>query len=103
MAHIQPDPDPDKEALSATESGTKEAVEPNGKEAGKASKGLRAEVWFGWFLLFASLVLWPVSAFTFAKDEPKTVLALSWIAITLTAWDVVKSSRVHAQVDSSSD
>jgi drug/metabolite transporter (DMT)-like permease len=40
---------------------------------------------FWWMLLVLSIVLWPVSMFTFAKDEPPAVLSLSWFAITLTA------------------
>jgi hypothetical protein len=42
-----------------------------------------------------SLIGWPVSALTFARDEPPVVLGLSWFAITLTAADLLKSSRIH--------
>jgi hypothetical protein len=45
----------------------------------------------------ASLIGWPVSAFTFAKNEPMTVLGLSWLAITLTAVDVWVTSDVRVQ------
>ena len=31
----------------------------------------------GWLLLAASLIGWPLSVLTFAKDEPPTVLHLS--------------------------
>lgn len=34
-------------------------------------------------LLAASIIGWPVSQLTFARGEPPTVLALSWIAIIL--------------------
>ena len=61
--------------------------------------GKRAEVAFAWFLLAGSLIGWPLSAFTLAKDEPQFVLGLSWLAITLTAADLLKSSRVHRDVD----
>lgn len=40
---------------------------------------------FWWILLVASLVLWPISMFTFASEEPPVVLSLSWFAVTLTA------------------
>jgi hypothetical protein len=33
--------------------------------------------------------LWPISQFTWARDEPPTVLALSWLALifsTATLW-----------------
>lgn len=48
-------------------------------------------------LVVLSLVGWPLSALTFAKDEPKTVLALSWIAITLTAVDVAATTDVRKE------
>lgn len=63
----------------------------------------RAEVWFGWFLLAVSLVGWPISALTFAKDEPMTVLGLSWLAITLTAMDFLKTARVHVTTEENGD
>lgn len=40
-------------------------------------------------LFFASIAGWPISALTFASDEPQTVLGLSWLAITITALDVM--------------
>lgn len=52
---------------------------------------------FAMFLFFGSLIGWPVSAFTFAKNEPPTVLALSWLAITLTALDVLFTADVRVQ------
>jgi hypothetical protein len=55
----------------------------------------RFEVHFAWTLLVVSLCGWPVSAMTWAKDEPATVLGLSWLAITLTALDFLKTARVH--------
>jgi hypothetical protein len=48
-------------------------------------------------MILATLILWPVSAFTFAKDEPKTVLGLSWFAITLTAIDVWSTTDVRTE------
>jgi hypothetical protein len=46
-------------------------------------------------LLVASGVGWPLSAFTFARGEPVTVLALSWIAIWIAALDVLFTAQVH--------
>jgi hypothetical protein len=48
-------------------------------------------------VFFGTLILAPVSAVTFAKDEPKTVLALSWIAISITAADVWQTTDVRKQ------
>lgn len=50
-----------------------------------------------WTLLVGSLVLWPVSMLTFARDEPPVVLSLSWFAITLTAADLVSTQDVRRQ------
>lgn len=48
-----------------------------------------------WFLLVASVLGWPLSALTFASEEPPTVLGLSWFAITLTALDVLFTADVR--------
>jgi uncharacterized membrane protein YfcA len=53
------------------------------------------EVGFGILLLVGSLIGWPLTALTVAKDEPQFILALSWLAITLTAYDILKSARIH--------
>lgn len=55
----------------------------------------KIEVWAAVVLLVVSLIGWPVSALTFASEEPPVVLGLSWFAITLTALDLLKTSRVH--------
>lgn len=53
------------------------------------------QVKFALCLLVASIIGWPVSAMTFARNEPATVLGLSWLAISITALDVLFTSRVH--------
>jgi uncharacterized membrane protein YfcA len=55
----------------------------------------KVEVIVAWTLLVGSLIGWPLSALTVARDEPQFVLGLSWLAITLTALDLLKTSRVH--------
>ena len=59
----------------------------------------RLEVALAWALLIGSLIGWPLSALTVAKDEPPFILGLSWLAISLTALDFLKSARVHRDVD----
>lgn len=54
-------------------------------------------------LLATSLAGWPISALTFAKSEPPTVLGLSWFAITITALDVVFTSQVHEKQDAAAE
>ena len=53
---------------------------------------VRAAAW----LLGLSLVGWPLSAFTFAREEPQAVLGLSWLAITFTAVDILATTDVRA-------
>lgn len=50
-----------------------------------------------WVTLVASLLGAPISMLTFAKDEPVTILILSWGAIWLTAFDVLCTSDVRVQ------
>lgn len=64
------------------------------------SKSKRSEVFLAWTLLGGSLIGWPLSALTLAKDEPQFVLGLSWFAITLTAADYLKTARVHKDQES---
>lgn len=52
---------------------------------------------FALLLLTTSMAGWPVSAFTFARGEPATVLALSWLAITYTSIDILLTAEVHDQ------
>lgn len=42
-----------------------------------------------WGLLIGSVIGWPITALTVAKQEPQVVLALSWIAIIITALDAL--------------
>lgn len=51
------------------------------------------------WMLVLTLVGWPLSMFTFAKDEPPAVLSLSWLALTLTAADILASTDVRAKQD----
>jgi hypothetical protein len=42
-----------------------------------------------WALLIVSGIGWPLTQLTIAKEEPPIILALSWLAIILTALDGV--------------
>jgi hypothetical protein len=52
-----------------------------------------------WIVVVISIVGWPLTALTVAREEPQFVLALSWLAITLTALDVLATSDVRAEQD----
>jgi hypothetical protein len=57
----------------------------------------KVRVWAAWALVVACAIGWPASAFTVAKDEPQFILALSWIAILVTALDVVSTQDVRKE------
>lgn len=46
-----------------------------------------------------TLIGWPLSALTWAKEEPQFVLGLSWLAITLTCLDIAATTDVRAEQD----
>ena len=50
-------------------------------------------------LVVVSLIGWPLSAFTWAKDEPQFILGLSWLAITLTCADIWSTQDVRKEQD----
>lgn len=57
----------------------------------------RNRIVLAWTLFCTSLVGWPLSALTFARDEPQFVLGLSWLAITLTALDILATTDVRRE------
>lgn len=48
-----------------------------------------------WVLLILSVLGWPITALTIAQGEPPVVLGLSWLAITLTALDILSTQDVR--------
>lgn len=54
-------------------------------------------------MLVACLIGWPTSALTIASSEPPVVLGLSWVAIILTALDLLATSDVRQQHDQDDD
>lgn len=51
-----------------------------------------------WMMIIAT-VAWPVSQFTVARGEPPFVLGLSWLAIILTAMDIIVTADVREEQD----
>jgi hypothetical protein len=60
-------------------------------------RGRQVRVIGSWVLLCGSIVGWPLSALTVARDEPPFILGLSWLAIILTSLDLLTSSQVHQE------
>lgn len=50
-----------------------------------------------WVLLVGALVAWPVTALTVFREEPQGILGLSFLAIVLTAADIVSTQDVRKQ------
>lgn len=66
-----------------------------------SEKASRARVIAAWVILVGAIIAWPISALTWARDEPQFVLSLSWAAIVLQAAELLTSSQIHR--DNSSD
>lgn len=69
----------------------------------KPSTPARARTIGAWVLLIGSTIGWPVSAFTLARHEPPFILGLSWLAIILTAADLLSTSQVYEQQETGDD
>lgn len=55
----------------------------------------RARTITAWILLIGSLIGWPASMLTVARDEPPFVLSLSWMAIIIEAASLLTASQVR--------
>lgn len=55
---------------------------------------MKFRIILAWTLLTGSLIGWPCSVFWWAKDEPVFVLSLSWIALAMTAVDILFTAEV---------
>lgn len=64
-----------------------------------AFKQTPTRVKVAWVGLCLSLVAWPVSQLTFAKNEPFLTLALSWLAICLVCVDILINTKQSAKED----
>lgn len=68
-----------------------------------SARGRRIRVLAAFWAIPASLTLWVISALTWASSEPQFVLGLSWLAITLTAVDILTTSQVHEENENGDD
>jgi hypothetical protein len=60
---------------------------PPGPQNSKGKIQMKRKI--AWALLVISGIGWPLTQLTIAKEEPPIILALSWLAIILTALDGV--------------
>lgn len=49
-----------------------------------------------WMIILATAA-WPISAFTIARHEPPFILGLSWLAIIVTAVDIIVTADVRQE------
>lgn len=54
---------------------------------------------FSWGVLAVCIVGWPTTALTVWSNQPQGVMALSWIAIILTAVQTLLTAYVKREVD----
>lgn len=59
----------------------------------------KARIVAAWVILITAIIGWPVSQLTVAKHEPPFILALSWLAIILTALDVLQTTNVRKDTE----
>lgn len=64
---------------------------------------IRARIIGAWCLLVISIIGWPISAITVARAEPQFILGLSWLAIILTAIDILATHDVRKEQDGGDD
>ena len=50
-----------------------------------------------WALLVGTLVAWPATALTVFREEPQGILGLSFLAIVVTALDVLSTQDVRSK------
>lgn len=62
-----------------------------------SQRARRVRVVIAWVFLIGSLVGWPLSMLTVARDEPPFTLSLSWLAISMAAAELLTSSQVHEE------
>lgn len=62
-----------------------------------SQRARRIRIILAWTLLIGSLIGWPISLLSWAKDEPPFVLSLSWLAIVVASAELLTASQVHRE------
>lgn len=55
----------------------------------------KLRIYAAWTLLIGACIGWPLSQLTIASEEPPFILGLSWLAIILTALDLLSTQDVR--------
>jgi hypothetical protein len=70
------------------------------RTGGRLFFSAKALLVISWACLLTSLIGWPLSALTWAKDEPQFVLGLSWMALIIGSYNTIITAMVNKEVRS---
>lgn len=59
----------------------------------------KAQFYLSLGMLLGAVVGWPLSALTWARDEPQFVLGLSWLALIIGSYNTIITAQVHGETD----
>jgi hypothetical protein len=59
----------------------------------------KAQFYLSLGMLLGAVVGWPLSALTWARDEPQFVLGLSWLALIIGSYNTIITAQVHSETD----
>lgn len=69
------------------------------RQTPSVTRSVRARLIASWVLLVGSIIGWPLSQLTIARHEPPFILGLSWLAIILTAADLLSTTDVRGKTE----
>ena len=61
----------------------------------------KTQLILAWVFLVASIIGWPITLIT--TDEPPFILSLSWLALTLTAFNWISAAEANRRVEIQAD
>lgn len=56
------------------------------------------QVYISTFIIISSVIGWPVTAMTIAKDEPFIILSISWLALIYAGYSALVSSQADKHI-----
>lgn len=58
----------------------------------------RSQVTIAWSLIGFSLLGWPLSALTVAREEPQVILAISWLALIFSGYSALVAAHADKHI-----
>lgn len=59
----------------------------------------RVQIYSSYVFFFGSILAWPISALTWAKDEPPTILGLSFLALIISGYTTIVAAQANARAN----